>query len=513
MTVAPLEAEILSYGKGPQLELVHNASEGEISHNVFDHYFELRDEARGVEKVGGAELHTIQEDVRDYVTSTGLVDMPDAPEGRFHYYTDFSQETARSKILGLVDYLEQHHADKICSVELEATRAFVESTFAMYEDRPEEGDVMCDADGSFAFVVPARMGRTHTDYGQEVEPAIPAFRYIPNELRAAMMVGLPPFVIDTYQHNEEGKRGYLIFAPVFEDMREDLGSSLSLLIKAAHNNINAAVDFAYRRFGTEIIGLGATLPALTNYGKTIINPHVTTTTGHGGTVELIRKTVENSLHNETPDSIGVLGLGAIGEAIARIIANEYPESRVNIYDTKENRIQRIKQEGDQFVGCDNEKTVIENSDILISAITDRLDLKALGVKSLDGLVIVDDSQPGSVDPRQTQELGGATVWVIGKDTKGNVATRRGYDYATMVDPHSDLFGCEAEAASIAKYAAELRERQMPEAVISRIIDKVALKGRVTVRNVHYIGALFSKYGILPSEPQAFGRPVELPTNA
>lgn len=521
MTAAPLETAQALYpnwgqmAQRPKLVCITNESmassqEGIESRKAFEHYFDLRDQALSANKVGGEDLRTIQEDTRAWLAGTDLLNIPDTSEERFAYYTDFSEELARSKFEGLIGYLQENHGDKISALELETTRAFIDAAFAMYKDVPRNGSVMEDADGSYAFVVPARMGRNHPDYGEEVEPTIPAFRYLPNELRAQMMIGLPPFVIDTYQKDEQGKRGYLVLAPVFEDLAIDLSSSVSDVVKAVQHNINAAVDFTYRRFGVRKIGLGATLPAYTNYGKAIVNENVTTTTGHAGTVDLIRKTVETARGEKETHAIGVLGLGAIGEAIARIMSNEHPNAKINIYDVKKGRVDRIHKSGDMFVPCADEAEVIRSSDIVISAITNRLDLSRLGVTKLAGKVFVDDSQPGSIDPGQAEALGGAVIWVIGRDTTGIVATRRGYDYASMVDSHSDLFGCEAEVAALARYENDLRDRGMPEKAINSIIRKVAVQERVSVRKVRYISALFAKFGIQPSDPQAFGKRVNIP---
>ncbi len=503
----------------PVFEVIEGGGAGPRSRELLETYFDLRDVAQESDKIDGEELRAIQESARAWAQEAGLLDIPEVPEDRYSYYTGFSEKMARAKILGFTDFLEQNFGDKVSPVELAATRAFVEAAFANYKDQPAIG-VAADADGSYAFVVPARMGRNHQDYGREVEPTIPAFRYLPNEVRAQMMVGLPPFVIDTYRANEHGRRGYLVLAPVFEDMKEDLGSSISSLSKAANHNVNAAVDFARRRFGVEVIGLGATLPALTNYGKNITNPEVVTTTGHAGTSDLIRKIVKSTLDKTLPaeqveagpESIGVLGLGTIGEAIARIISTEYPAAKINIYDSTLARIARTQARGPNFLPGADERSVIMGSDITISAIagvSSRLNLRELGITDLEGRVIVDDSQPGSVDPVEAEQLGGAVVWAIGSDAQGKVV-RRGYDYATMVDSHADLFGCEAEAASLALYRQELRDRGMSEWFVDRVTRKVALRDRVTEQNVRYISALFKKYGIVPSSPQAFGRHVILP---
>jgi len=482
------------------------------SREVFNTYFDLRDQALDVEKIEGEELKAVQDEVREYVIRSDYVDLPDTPEERFSYYTNFPEDIARKKIIGLVDYLERNHADKVSPVELEATRAFIDSTFTMYQSRPKDGRVAPDADGSFAFVVPARVGRNHPDYGQEVDRAIPGLRYVPNELRAAMLTGLPPFVIDTYQYNSEGRRGYLMFAPVYEDMAEDLGSR-SDFFRAARQNVNAAVDFAQERFGVTVVGLGATLPSITKFGSTVTNKNVVTTTGHGGTVDIIRKTVEAVHDGKEFKTIGVLGLGSIGESIARVMANEHPEAKIHVYDPRQAAMDKVTRDSEQFVAESDEKAIISASEIVISAITSRLDLRKIGIENLNGTIFVDDSMPASIDPGQAKELGGAAVWVIARDIAATVARRRGYDYATMVDSHSDLFGCEAEAASIAEYQVELRRRGMTDPIIKRIIDKVAINGPVNVKAVRLISALFTKYGVLPSEPQAFGEPVVLPGHA
>jgi len=486
--------------------------EGARSREAFEHYFDLRKQAVAVEKIDGEALQAVQADTAIFAIEEGFTTLPETLEEREKYYSEFSEGESRHKLLGLVDYLRANHADKVTEEELQATEAFVESTFSMYSDTPKNGEVMDDADGSFAFVVPARMGRKHPDYGQEVEPAIPALRYMPNELRSAMLVGLPPFVIDRYQVNEENRRGYLVFAPVFEDMKDDLDGN-GRLLHASRHNINEAVDFAHRRFGVEVVGLGATLPSLTMFGKKITNPNVTTTTGHGGTVDIIRKTVEMVADKRKLKNVGVLGLGSIGMSIAKIMSSEYEDANIHVYDTAEKPMRNIAELNGNFVLGTSEKAVIEDSEVVVSAITSQLKLRSLGVENLNGTVFVDDSQPGSIDPEEAASLGGAAVWVIGRDATGEVATRQeGYDYGTMVDPNTDLFGCEAEAAAIAKYRVELRSRGMPDKVVDNITKKVAINGPVDVGAVRRISALFTKYGLLTSEPQAFGKHIILPVN-
>lgn len=509
MSAVPMtELSSQFHHNGVNLELAF--SEGANSRDSFNNYFSLRAIATAEDKPEGEELLNIQASVRKWFESNDLLGLPEGTENTATHYRDYDESAVNAKIIKLVDYLESEHAGQISSAELDATRAFVDSAFAMYSDSASaENGVMADADGSFAFVVPARMSRKNAEYGAEVEPVIPALRYLPNEMRAQILIGLPPFVIDTYRHDANGRRGYLILAPVFEDMQEDIDSR-STMMRTARGIVNDAVDFAHRRFGVEVVGLGATLPSLTNYGKTIRNKDVITTTGHGGTAELIALTMQSGLNGKNLESIGVLGLGAIGASVAEIVADRYPDVPISLFDIDSERALRLAaKHPERFKVASNGKMLIDESQVVISAITGRFDVEAHEVAPMDGKIVVDDAQPASFDPKQVEERGGSVLWVIGKDEKGSVASRTGYDYATLLGDQTDVFGCEAEAASIVKYMDELRMRGMGEVLTRRIVKKVAINSGVTPQKVRYISALFTKYGIVASDPQAFGRPVEL----
>src|SRR5262249_10880676 len=135
----------------------------------------------------------------------------------------------------------------------------------------------------------------------------------------------------------DGKRGYLVLAPIWTDMMEDL--DLGQAYDAAIKRINDTVDFAHNRLGAEIQGLGAIIPALTKFGQAITNPNVITTTGHGGTIQLIMETLEraaeeNYIKPEQLKKIGVLGLGSIGYSIAGIARDNYPDAEIRVFDTR-----------------------------------------------------------------------------------------------------------------------------------------------------------------------------------
>jgi len=491
-------AEIPSFDIGPVAERPVSSRE------VFEHYFDLRQQAGLVQKPAGDELQHIQDRVAEWVEGQGFfAERPD--------YSVYDKDIVVKKLAGLTDFLRTNFADKISEVELAATDAFVESSFALYEDRSGTGEVSADADGSFAFVVPARVSRKNSEYGEEVEPVIPALRYVPNALRADMMVNLPPFIIDVYERDEQGKRGYLVFAPVSGDMVDDLDTAP--LLKTARKNINDTVDFAQERLGVNIVGLGATLPAMTRFGKSVTNPNVLVTTGHGGTARLITETLERVyergiIQDSEKRRIGIIGLGSIGASIAELVAAENPDAIVNIYDSEEAKIQRtaatLAGNGFEAVQMGDEASLIAESDVIISAITSRLNLDKLGVKTMENKMVIDDSQPGSFDPLQVTNLGGNMTWVIGEDTKG-VVVRNDYDYGTLYDPKSDLFGCEAEAGVLSAYSRDLDERGMPPAARQRILEKVAVRAAVTPDKARLIGALFIKYGIQPAKFQVFGK--------
>lgn len=478
-----------------------------VSRQKFERYFSLRQAAGEIDKIDGEELAGVQESVRLWISEF----FPDFNEpGSVDDYRTYSEAEVHRKIGGLVDYLRREHGYKVTEVELQATAAFIESSFSMYEDS-EKGAALGDRDGSFAFVVPARMSRNYPMYGEEVEPVIPALRYVPNELRAWIMRGCPPFVIDTYQPGPDGKRGYLIYAPVTEDMRVDLSAeSNSLFVGAAQDAVNDAVSLAYNRLGAEVVGLGATLPAVTFLGKTVRNhfgDQVIVTTGHGGTVKLICDTIDANT-DKTPESVGVLGLGAIGASAAVIASEKYRNSKIVVYDPRRGSVNKLTEaHPGRFTVAQDEASLIASSKVVISAIaaSNALDLDGLNVGSMEGVLVVDDSQPASMDPRQVLSRGGRYLWVIGQDTEGEVR-RNGYDYGTMLSGITNLFGCEAEAAGLAAYYRDLQKQGRSSERARRVVGRLAVTGPVTALKAMLIGRLFERYGITASDPQAFGRP-------
>src|SRR5690606_23079649 len=106
---------------------------------------------------------------------------------------------------------------------------------------------------------------------------------------------------------------------------------------------------------------------------------------------------------------------------------------------------------------------------------------------VDGLYLVDDSQPGAFNPQQFESKGGNITWVMGHDnTPGGLVTLESFDYVgTGSASQSDIFGCQGEVAAI--YLADA-----PEAAINT---------EVTPDQALCIDSLFAQVGITPAAPQ------------
>lgn len=485
----------------PALNLIEQPSYGR---ELSEQYLDLRKKVLAADKPEGEELKTIQHEVGEWAKT--ITELNVTEPFSYEDYAVPSKEKISLRYSLLANYLKEHYPDAVSEDEIEASRLFVESSFAMYEEMPEDGTPHEDVDGSFAFVVPTRLSRKNTEYGEEVEPIMPVLRYLPNELRAAFAVGLPPLILDTYSRDEDGKRGYLVLAPIWTDMMEDL--DLGQAYEAAVARVNDTVNFAYSRLGAEIQGLGAIIPALTSFGQTIENPNVITTTGHGGTIQLIMETLERAAKEEYIEEgqlkkIGVLGLGSIGYSIADITRSNFPDAEIRVYDTRTEKTAKVA-EAIGAIATESEVEVIRDSEVIISAVTSHIDVEALGLTSadLEGKLIVDDSQPCSFSPEQIKKLGGTVAWVIGH----NGIERSSYNFGgSMADAKKEIFGCEAEAATMAEYYADLRRAGMSTEEAKDEVRKIALRSPVTPDKVRPIAELFQEYNVEAAPLQAFGK--------
>lgn len=486
----------------PQLEVLPSITP--TARELSNEYIETRKKFLASEKIEGDALEQIQQEVGAWAKT--ITELNVTEPFSYEDYAFPSKEKISLRYNLLTEYLQSHYPDVVSEIEVEASRLFVESSFAMYEETPQNGEIHPDADGSFAFVVPTRLSRKSTEYGAEVEPIMPVLRYLPNELRAAFAVGLPPLILDTYSEEADGKRGYLVLSPIWTDMMEDL--PLGEAYEAAVKRVNDTVNFAYGRLGAEIQGLGAIIPALTKFGQTIEHDKVITTTGHGGTIQLIMNTMERAVAEEyitagQLDKIGVLGLGSIGESIAEITRDRLPDAEINVFDIREEKTAKVaKSIGG--IAASSIAEVIRNSEVIISAVTSHIDVEELGLtaEDLEGKLIIDDSQPCSFTPEQVEKLGGTVAWVIGR----NSIERTSYNFGgSMADPTKEIFGCEAEAATLASKYRDLQKAGVTREDALSTVNEIALQGPVNPDKVRAIARVFDEYNVAAAPLQAFGK--------
>ncbi|MDQ2973424.1 MAG: hypothetical protein M3Q79_03000 [bacterium] len=368
------------------------------------------------------------------------------------------------------------------------TREFINNSFNEYESTNMLEKV------DYAFMIPTRASRTDLEYWEEVYEFLPALKHMKPEEAFKVLSSLPPFRIEMYGKQGEGSKGVLIFTPIFNDMLQDFKNKW-LLLRFARKRANDAANFAHERFGVKFIGLGATIPKITNYGKAIKAP-VITTTGHAGTAYLLEATVikvfEELYSGVTQLSLGFIGGGAIGSASMQLIAKRYPHAKFYIHDKRKSvnlkNYKLLSQNGFNVQVSDSNKVLVESCDVIVSAITTKISVDGW---DLTNKAIIDDSQPGSFKKVEVDNAGGKLIWVVGHDySKTRFATRRsGYSFGPHgLNSESDLWGCEAEVASIA-------EVNNPG---------LAVSGPVSSQQVEDIGEIFTKLGIGVANYQSHG---------
>jgi predicted amino acid dehydrogenase len=161
--------------------------------------------------------------------------------------------------------------------------------------------------------------------------------------------------------------------------------------------------------GSQIIGLGAYLPALTDYGRryrdTKIGPFKpfkgNYTTGHATTAwmisEFVFKTIEKlGIDNATVGIVG--GAGSTGTAAAKVIGRDSSVGTVALFDVdRESKIQRMRQTADELDGlCDviayTDLNSLNTCDIIVVVTTaEGTIIQSHHLKP--GAVVIDDSQP------------------------------------------------------------------------------------------------------------------------
>ena len=478
-------------------------SETRSARDLLNDYMDIR--AKAMEnRLNNINLDDIHEATKRWIIDSGF-------EKNVNY-CHYDRQAVEEKMLGLCEFMSTKFSHVITDSEMRATNLFIESSFEMFREFQNSNfpEVHSDADGSYAFVVPMRASRYRSDYGGEVEMISPILRYIPNEYRALFAVGIPPLVLDQYLPDENGKKGYIVLAPIYTDSMFDLSPELAS--ENAISKINDSVDFCQSRLGVKSVGLGAVLPAITRFGQTINNKEVITTTGHAGTVYLMDRTIRSAVDRklvkpEALDKIGFLGLGSIGRSAAEIITSNFPEANISIYDSNEKALNRGSYTLDEIERehriCKDVLELINKSNIVVSAITEHIDLDDIDPNlelDLTGKMIIDDSQPGSFDKNQVEDRGGKLVWVVGQGVKG-VIQRQSWDIGSLAE-EDHLFGCEMEAIIIERiYQENLLRYNGDETKAREATELYALKEPVNARAVRLIGVKAMEYGF--EEPAPF----------
>jgi hypothetical protein len=275
------------------------------------------------------------------------------------------------------------------------------------------------------------------------------------------------------------------------------GKSLSSAVKDGRASVNEALAFAKRIApGIQHAGLGAVLPGLTDLGKSIKAEAigVEPTTGHRTTIWAMHQTLETIIASDETNgknevTVGVIGAGYIGSSAADMYLSSGANRKIIVYDVRAEIGQKTvdilnkKYPGRASLAKDTAE-VFTTTPYIFSAATGKIDLPV--TMDFSGTVIIDDSEPSSVEPEQLYKRGGVMVKPVIETQpsmvfeKGNqvldpnrqiAVTRKGLNYASRsqqpydygwiksntngaIEPHfgpglideTTFFGCEAEAA-------------------------------------------------------------------
>jgi hypothetical protein len=379
------------------------------------------------------------------------------------------------------------------AAQLEATSQFMSNAFSQFS-----GDSEAHRDYGFVFAIPTRVRRGTNQFASEAAHFLPIVSLMDDVSRQIFISNLPPCIIDEYG-DRKSPHGAILFVPLFIDMIRDIRNPL-LRYYTVKKVINDSANFVNTRFNAKILGLGATLPKLTGYGKAFAASGAAITTGHSGTTWLIIESVKRALAEKlAPDSdnFGIVGLGAIGTASAKLVLERYPGAHVFVHDIRPKIQSRVVSDlvekyGHRIHPCGDNRTVIDKSSIIISAITAEVRLSDM---DLAGKLIIDDSQPSSFDAENVAGQGGKLVWVVGHDHSPSRFVTRESDFRFGEEGllhHGDVWGCEAEVATLWK---------------SNNIA-LAVSRPVEPSDVDIIGGLMAQAGIGVADWQQHGRPIK-----
>ncbi|MCU1345029.1 MAG: hypothetical protein JWL70_1295 [Acidimicrobiia bacterium] len=443
-------------------------------------------------------------------TSASLASVPDQPAASLvdasggdalwvPRYGSYDQELTVRRLASALKIVRRHgHQWDAVEAAYDVTIERISHAFALYEGRE-----VPRSSASFAFLVPARLSRYCVAFQHEADTMLPFFRYLDGVSKQLISSSLCPFVLDRYEATA-GRGGIMVSCPIGPDLLTDMG--LPAAVRAARHITQDAVGFVRERFGVNIVGLGAVLPSLTNYGRSIHVPGCRVTTGHAGTAWLAASMVHRTACTTGADEASVIGAGAIGSVIARAVLDGREIKRVTLYDTELGKAERLAE---QLRGVGYSRVVAAQtveqafgSPVIIGATTTPVDIgsAALARVDLSGKIIIDDSQPSSFDIDQAESRGAAVCWVVGSDhSPRSTCTRVGYwdepfDYGGSGPARpGDVWGCEAEVHALWHTGA---------------LD-LAVTGPVQPADVLQLGNLCEEAGTAIASPQRRGELTDL----
>ena len=282
-----------------------------------------------------------------------LVELPAAIRAADHWRPSYhpalyGRHRQLRKLRDVAGFLRQSTDVEPEVIECDLARSIAHTirSFDVYEGKADPGFA-----ASFCFVVPTRMERGSAQYNDEVVGTLPLLRHVGHATRQLVVAGSCPLVVETYQPDDTGRQGAMVFAPVFKDIATDIGDP-ALALEVTYQVIADTAAFVRRRLGADVMGLGATLPLLTflarkYLGLTLDVPGLTVTTGHGGTVWLLSETIRQArhqLHLGGTDTVGFIGTGGIGRSAAAYLLASDPAARVTLYDSDTAKLHRVAAE-------------------------------------------------------------------------------------------------------------------------------------------------------------------------
>ncbi len=446
-------------------------------------------------------------------------------------YAYFSRAEASKKVEQVRDAVLAETGAARADVEAayERSQYFIDSSFDFYEGKQDLGRRIARA-----FVVPVRSTRLDEDdaqqgsgYASESTPFYPLLdpaRFgVSSEIRMRTIYGLPPTVLDTYlRSSSASEAGAVVLAPLYADMARDIWTNPAdaeqslRLARVVDNLLLRTADFAHHRLGAKFIGLGATLPLLTDFGNKLTRAAgmngLTTTTGHGGTVYMLAKTMVEIMARSPIDSGGTIGVigaaGSIGWSSVVALQKMLPDHKIDVFDKRSSRMRALLAENMDLGKLELRESVADvfkSNNYVVCAITDTLDLTAPEFASVDfsTIKVLDDSQPGAVDRVQIEGLGGQVFWVAGNDASANkFMTRDGYYTGGVPYNYGDNSGLYGEST---EFACGLETAT----VAARGDARNAVNKRVEYKDVDIVGKLFDEYGVQVADFQSFGKPVHI----